>query len=68
MTPKAKELLVRMASAFDQNRKRDFDITFYMDVPSSDINELDLMGCIEKKNDIIGTIWLTRAGYEEAKK
>lgn len=68
MTVKAKELLVKMADSFDSTHNNEFDSLFYFSFPDGVINELDSIGCIVKKNDIIGTIKLTPFGYEVAKK
>lgn len=68
MTTKAKELLQKMASAYDQNQQNGFDFTFYIGFPETVIDELDVEGCIVKQTDIVGTIKLTEFGYAEAKK
>lgn len=68
MNQQAKELLVRMASAFDEKRQIEFDSLFYWSVPDSIIDQMDDIGYIAKQNDIVGTIKLTPFGYKEAKK
>lgn len=68
MTEKAKELLIKMASTYDENQKNYFDSLYYMGFPDSVVNELGACGCIIKQNDIAGTIKLTEFGYAEAKK
>lgn len=68
MTERAKELLIKLASAYDDNKKNDFDITYYIGFPDAVIEELVIGGCIVKQNDIVGTIKLTEFGYAEAKK
>lgn len=68
MTEKAKELLQKMASAFDKERRNSFDSFFYLGYPKSVIEELEDNGYIIAKNDVIASIELTRSGYEEAKR
>lgn len=68
MVQKAKDLLVRMATEFDEKRRTDFDVMFYLGTPDSIIDEMDAIGYIAKQNDIVGTIRLTLFGYEEAKR
>lgn len=68
MTAKAKELLVVMASNYDQTKANSLDSFGYIGFPDRIIDELEKDGYIVKQNDIAGTIKLTRAGYEEAKK
>lgn len=68
MTQKARELLVMMASKYDQTKDGSLGFTDYMSFPDSVINELANVGFIVKRNDIVGTIELTQFGYEEAKK
>ena len=68
MSPRAKELLVKLVSSYDSNRNNDFDSLFYYDFDDGVINELDYLGYIVKQNDIVGTIKLTQAGYEAAKR
>ena len=68
MTDKARELLIKMTSAYDTNQKNDFDSMYYMSFPDTVIDELATYGCIVKQNDIVGTIKLTEFGYAEAKK
>lgn len=67
MSPRARELLVKLVSSYDSNHKNDFDSLFYYEYPDSVVNELDYWGYIVKQNDIVGTIKLTRAGYDAAK-
>ena len=66
MTEKARELLINMASEYDQHRRSSFDSFFYLRYPESVIDELEENGCITRKNDIIASIILTQSGYEEA--
>ena len=68
MTEKAKELLIKLASAYDNSKKNDFDITNYIGFSDTVISELVNNGCIVKQKDIVGTIKLTEFGYTEAKK
>lgn len=68
MTGKAKELLINLASAYDNDKKNAFDFTHYISFPDAVIDELVLAGCIVKQDDIAGTIKLTEFGYSAAKK
>ncbi|MBE6943836.1 MAG: hypothetical protein E7453_06200 [Ruminococcaceae bacterium] len=68
MTNKARELLQKMASAYDVDHRNDFDSTFYIGFPDAVIRELDIGNYIVKQNDVTGTIKLTDYGYNEAKK
>ena len=64
----AKELLSKMASSYDQNHKNSFDVVFYLGTPEYVLDELENAGYIFKQKDIVGTIKLTKSGYEEAKR
>lgn len=68
MTDKAKELLVKMANEFDTSGRSSFDSTFYCNVPEKDIVDLENDGCVIIKDDIVGSMYLTDIGYQEAKK
>ena len=68
VTERAKELLIKLASAYDNNKKNDFDTTFYIGFPDAVIGELVNDGCVVKQNDIVGTIKLTEFGYAKAKR
>lgn len=68
MTDKAKELLQKMASAYDDSQRSSFDSMFYLGYSDKVINELESLECITRKNDIVASIILTKIGYEEAKK
>ena len=67
MTAKAKELLIMMASKYDQTKDNSLGFIDYMSFPDDVITELAHVGFIVKLNDIVGTIELTQSGYEEAK-
>ena len=66
MTDKARQLLKKLASEYDQNHRDEFDSCFYLSYPKPVIDELEENECITRKNNIIGSIILTQSGYEEA--
>ena len=68
MTDKARELLQKMATAYDVDQCNDFDSTFYIGFPDTVIRELDIGNYIVKQNNVAGSIKLTEYGYNEAKK
>lgn len=68
MTDKAKELLQKMAYEYDKSGRSLFDSMFYLGFSDEVINELESLGYIICKNDVIASIALTKAGYEEANK
>lgn len=68
MSDKARRLLQRMASEYDLTEDPSFDSTFYLGYSDSVLSELEYYGYIIRKNDILDSIELTDAGYEEAKK
>lgn len=68
MSDKAIELLSKMASEYDSSHRQCFDSYFYIGYPDSVLTELENYGYILCKSDVIGSIELTRAGYNEAKK
>lgn len=68
MSDKARRLLQRMASEYDSTKNPSFDCTFYLGYSDSVLSELEYYGYIIRKNDILDSIELTDAGYEEAKK
>ena len=68
MTDKAKELLVKLANEYDASGQTSFDSTFYITFPEDSIVELENEGYIVVKNDLVGTMYLTKDGYRKAKK
>ncbi len=68
MTDKAKELLVKLANEQDASGQTSFDSTFYINFPKEDITDLENEGYIIVKNDLVGSMYLTDFGYQEAKK
>lgn len=68
MTEQAIDLLQKMALAYDGGHENDFDIEFYMSTSEATLVELENLSFIVRKNNIIGSIMLTKAGYAAAKK
>lgn len=68
MTDKSKELLRKMASAYDDSHRSSFDSMFYLGFSDKVIHELESLGYIVCKNDVVASIVLTKTGYEEAKR
>lgn len=68
MTEQAVQLLKKMVAEFDKSECSSFDSMFYIGYQNSVIKELEDNGYITVKNDITGTIELTRSGYEAAAK
>lgn len=68
MAKNALELLSMMVSEYDKNKRSDFDSMFYLGTPEYVLDQLENLGYISKQEDIIGTIKLTRSGYEAIKK
>lgn len=68
MEQKKKELLKKLADAYDQGHPNSFDNTFYLGYDDAVINSLDAGGYIVAQDDILGTIQLTEFGYNEARK
>ena len=68
MTDKAKELLQKMAYEYDASHRSSFDSMFYLGYADKVINELESLGYIICKNDVIASIELTESGYEESKR
>ena len=67
MEQKEKELLVKLADAYDRDHRNTFDCTYYLGYDDIVVNRLVAGGYIVKQNDIIGTIQLTKFGYNEAR-
>lgn len=67
MTGKSRELLCKLASAYENGSGSEFDSVFYMGYPEAVLVELRNNGYIVVENDIVGTIRLTQAGYAAAK-
>lgn len=67
MSEKAKELLYKMASAYENSKQNSFDSFFYSSYHNDVLVELENNGYINIKDDIIGSIELTDNGYAEAR-
>lgn len=68
MSDQSKQLLRKMAAEYDKNRCTSFEYFFYMSYPEEAIEELAIYGYVERKNNVLGSILLTAAGYLEAKR
>lgn len=67
MTAGAKQLLIELADEYEKSGRNDFVYLPYMKYPKSVLDELECDGCITRKHDVVGSMYLTDFGYKEAR-
>ena len=66
MSESGKLLLKKMAAEYDETGNSDFDSVFLFGCSNALLDELENQGYIIQKHDIIGTVTLTKSGYQSA--